>query len=117
MAGKDTLQFTNDNFQAEVLDAEVPVLVDAFATWCGPCRALAPTVDRIAAEWRGRLKVGKLDVDENQVTAQRYRIASIPTLLLFKDGKVVDGAIGAVPKSEIEKMLARHIDAVTHSAA
>jgi thioredoxin 1 len=109
MASKDTQHFTDANFKAEVLDAEVPVLVDMYATWCGPCRALAPTVERIAAEWHGRIKVGKLDVDENHAIAQRYGIASIPALLLFKGGAVVDGVVGAVPKSQIEKLLVRHI--------
>ena len=109
MVSKDTQHFNDANFKAEVLDAEVPVLVDMYATWCGPCRALAPTVERIAAEWRGRIKVGKLDVDENQAIAQRYGIASIPALLLFKGGAVVDSVVGAVPKSQIEKLLMRHV--------
>ncbi len=109
MASRDTHHFNNANFKAEVLDAEVPVLVDLYATWCGPCRALAPTVERIAAEWRGRIKVGKVDVDDNQAIAQRYGIASIPALLLFKDGAVVDGVVGAVPKAQIEKLLERHV--------
>ncbi len=104
MVSKDTQHFTGANFKAEV-----PVLDDMYATWCGPCRALAPTVERIAAEWHGRIKVGKLDVDENQAIAQRYGIASIPALLLFKGGAVVDGVVGAVPKSQIEKLLVRHV--------
>jgi thioredoxin 1 len=109
MASKDTHHFNDANFKAEVLDAGVPVLVDMYATWCAPCRALAPIVEQIAAEWRGRIKVGKLDVDENLAIAQRYDIASIPALLLFKDGAVVDGVVGAVLKSQIEKLLTRHV--------
>ena len=117
MASKETLQFADSNFEAEVIEAESPVLVDFYATWCGPCRALAPTVDRIASEWHGRLKVGKLDVDANPSTAQRYHIASIPTLLLFKGGKVVDSITGGAPKSKIEEILARHVGPAADRAA
>jgi thioredoxin 1 len=90
MAGDNTLTFDDQAFDRDVLNSEVPVLVDFWAPWCGPCRAMSPTVDAIAAEYAGKIKVGKLNTDENQETAMRYRVASIPTLLLFKGGQVVD---------------------------
>src|SRR5258708_38912249 len=98
MVRKDTQHFNDANFKADVLDAEVPVLVDLYATWCGPCRALAPTVERIATEWRGRIKGGKLDVDENQAIAERYGGTSLPAPLLFKGGAVGGGVRRAVPQ-------------------
>ena len=105
MAGDKTLTFTDASFDKDVLNAEVPVLVDFWAEWCGPCRMMAPTVDAIAADFDGRVKVGKLNVDENGGTAMRYNIRGIPTLLLFKGGKVVDQKVGAVGKTDVEKML------------
>ena len=109
MAGQNILTFTDGSFEAEVLNAEVPVLVDFWAEWCGPCRMMAPTVDAISDEFAGRLKVGKVNVDDNGNTAMRYRIQGIPTLLLFKNGKVVDMRVGAVGKSEVLKMLEPHV--------
>ena len=105
MAGADTTTFTDSNFEQEVLKAEVPVLVDFWAEWCGPCRMLGPTVDEVATEYKGRVKVGKVDVDHNMGIAGRYQIRGVPTLLLFKEGKVVQQSVGAVPKSEIKRML------------
>ncbi len=109
MANPNVLSFSDSSFDAEVLKAEVPVLVDFWAEWCGPCKMMAPTVDQIANDYAGKLKVGKVDVDENGGTAMRYNIRGIPTLLLFKGGRVVDQRVGAVGKSEVLKMLAPHV--------
>jgi len=92
MAGDNTLNFTDNAFDQDVLNSEVPVLVDFWAPWCGPCRAMAPTVDAVADEYLGKIKVGKLNTDDNPGTASRYQIRGIPTLLLFKGGKVVTSA-------------------------
>jgi thioredoxin 1 len=105
MAGQDTLTFTDATFESDVLKSDVPVLVDFWADWCGPCRMMGPTVDQVATEYTGKVKVGKLDVDSNQQIASRYGIRGIPTLLLFKDGKVVDQKVGAIGKPEFQKML------------
>ncbi len=109
MAGQNTLTFTDSSFDRDVLRSEVPVLVDFWAEWCGPCRQMAPTIDLVASEFAGRVKVGKLDVDSNGDTAMRYNIRGIPTLLLFKDGNVVEQRVGAVGKSEVMKMLDPHV--------
>ena len=112
MAGQNTLTFTDGSFDSDVLQSEVPVLVDFWAEWCWPCRQMAPTIDTVAQEYAGRVKVGKLDVDSNGNTAMRYNIRGIPTLLLFKGGRVVEQKVGAVGKSEVQKMLESHVDAV-----
>ena len=93
------------NFEAEVLKSEIPVLVDFWATWCGPCKMLAPTIAKIAEEKAGTVKVCKLDVDEEPEIAQKYGIASIPTLKVFKNGEVVKSSVGVQPKAAIEAML------------
>lgn len=95
------IEFTDGNFKSEVLDSDKPVLVDFWAVWCGPCRMIAPIVEELAGEFEGKVKVGKLDVDNNQNSAVTYGVRSIPTLLVFKGGKVVDTIIGAVPKAKI----------------
>jgi thioredoxin 1 len=92
-----------------VLKSDVPVLVDFWATWCGPCRQMTPTIDAVATEYDGRVKVGKLNVDEQNQTASRYNIRSIPTLLLFKGGQVVEQRIGAMGKSDVQKMIDAHV--------
>jgi thioredoxin 1 len=105
MASAGMLELSDSTFEKEVLKSETPVLVDFWAPWCGPCRILAPVVEEIANSYSGRLKVGKLNVDDNQDTTMAYGIRSIPTLIIFKGGKALDQIIGAVPKSEIERMI------------
>ncbi len=105
MAGNNTLTFTDGTFDTDVLQADKPVLVDFWAEWCGPCRMLTPTIDAVATEYDGKVKVGKLNVDENMNTAARYGIRGIPALLVFKGGRVVDQRVGAIGKSDLVKML------------
>jgi len=109
MAGLNTLTLTDSTFDTEVLSSDVPVLVDFWAEWCGPCRMMEPTIDGIATDYQGKVKVGKLNVDENGGTAMRYNIRGIPTLLLFKGGQIVEQRVGAVGKSEVQKMLDSHV--------
>jgi thioredoxin 1 len=111
MAGQFTSEVTDANFEQDVLKSSQPVLVDFWAAWCGPCRALAPVVDQVAEQYSGSLKVMKMDVDKNNVTPSRYGIRGIPALLLFKDGKVADQIVGFVPKENIERSVAKVINA------
>jgi thioredoxin 1 len=111
MAGANTLTFTDAGWDTEVLNSEVPVLVDFWAEWCGPCRMMSPTVDAVADAYAGRVKVGKLNVDENGATGMRYNVRGIPTLLLFKGGKVVEQIVGAKGKADLQKMLDGHVGA------
>ena len=104
-----TVEITDTNFEQEVIKSEIPVLIDFWAVWCGPCKAIAPIVEELASEYDGKLKVGKLDIDNNQEVSIKYGIRSIPTLLLFKDGKIVDQIVGAVPKAQILAKLSGHI--------
>ncbi len=108
-AGGVPVTVTDANFEMEVRQSPLPVLLDCWAPWCGPCRMVSPIVDEIAREMAGALKVGKLNVDENPMVASKYRIMSIPTLLVFKNGRVVDQIVGALPKAQILNRLRPHI--------
>jgi thioredoxin 1 len=101
----NAITLTDDSFQSEVIESSVPVLVDFWATWCGPCRMVAPIVDELAQEYDGRVKVGKVDVDSEQKIAADFGIRSIPTLLIFKDGKQADQIVGAVSKNHLVEKL------------
>ncbi|MBN1773129.1 MAG: thioredoxin [Deltaproteobacteria bacterium] len=108
MAGASkVLHFSDANFEAEVIKATIPVLVDFGATWCGPCRAIAPIVEDIAGSYAGRVKVGKVDVDECPQTAMAYQIRGVPTLLVFKGGKVAAQSVGLIPKAKVSELLDR----------
>jgi thioredoxin 1 len=107
MSSEAIMEVNDANFDQEVLKSEQPVLIDFWATWCGPCRALAPVVDEIAKAYNGKLKIFKMDVDRNTATPQRYGVRGIPTLLLFKGGQVQEQIVGFVPKETIEKALER----------
>lgn len=97
----NVIHLTDATFEQEVLKSDIPVLIDFWAAWCGPCRLIAPYIDEVSQEYQGKIKVCKLDVDNNQMTAMRYGIRSIPMLLFFKNGEVVDSILGAVPKKNI----------------
>lgn len=105
MATDGILQLTDTVFEREVLNSDIPVLVDFWAPWCGPCRIIAPVVEEISSSYTGRIKVGKLNVDDNHETTMKYGIRSIPTIIIFKNGKVFEQVIGAVPKTEIERLI------------
>lgn len=100
-----SIVFNDDNFEAEVLKSDVPVLVDFFAEWCGPCKMMAPTIDKLAGEYEGKWKIGKMDVDASPKTAEKYGIRSIPTLKIFKGGEVVDELVGFQSEDKIKAKL------------
>ena len=109
MAGLNTLAFTDASFDQDVLRSDVPVLVDFWAEWCGPCRQIGPTIDALATEYAGKVKIGKVDVDANGGIAMRYNVRSIPTLLMFKGGQVVEQRVGSAGKSELQQMINSHV--------
>ncbi|MCP3143457.1 thioredoxin [Pyxidicoccus xibeiensis] len=108
MAG-DVITVGDAEFGREVLESKEPVLVDFTAAWCAPCRAISPVVDALATEYRGRMKVAKVDVDVNQATAQQYGIRAMPTFLIFKEGRVVKQLVGAMPRKKLEEELRQHL--------
>ncbi|MBV9609088.1 MAG: thioredoxin [Acidobacteria bacterium] len=109
MAANGIVEITDENFDRDVLKSEQPVMVDFWAAWCGPCKALAPIVDEVATDYNGKIKVGKMDVDRNAATPQRYGVRGIPTLLIFKDGKVQEQIVGYVPKETIQKAIDKYV--------
>lgn len=107
MAGVDTKKYSDDNFMDDVLGSDVPVMVDFWAPWCGPCQMAGPVIDEIATERKGKIDIGKLNVDDNQQTAAKYGVMSIPTVILFKDGKEVDRKVGFAGKKMYEDLLSK----------
>ena len=105
MASPNVQDFNDQNFETEVLNSSTPVLVDFWATWCGPCKAIAPVVDQLADEYQGKVKVGKMNIDDSRNTPMKYGVKSIPTFLIFKDGKVQSQIVGARPKSDFTRAL------------
>jgi thioredoxin 1 len=107
MSSEKIVVFTDANFDHEVIQSDIPVLVDFWATWCAPCKAISPLVDTVADEYAGKVKVGKVNVDENQATPGKYGVRGIPTIILFKGGAVIDQVVGAVPKSQLDALIAK----------
>lgn len=108
MANENVLTLTDDSFEQEIDQGEGLAVVDFWAEWCGPCRAVAPVIESIAEEYAGQIKVGKLDVDSNRQTTERFNVRSIPSILYFKDGELVETVVGVRPKHELEKLIQAH---------
>ena len=108
MAGKDIREITDENFADEIESSEGLAIVDFWAEWCGPCRMVGPIIEELAEQYSGKVKVGKLDVDSNRVTAGRFNVRSIPSILYFKDGEMVDAVVGAYPKKFLEEKILEH---------
>ena len=109
MASEKVLNVTADNFETEVINSGQPVLVDFWAEWCGPCRMVGPVIEQLATEYDGKIKVGKLNIDDQGELASKFKVMSIPTIMLFKNGEVVEKVVGARSKDEFEKMISKHI--------
>jgi thioredoxin 1 len=105
MASENVVQVSDSSFESEVLKSSVPVLVDFWAGWCGPCKAIAPAIDELADQYAGQVKIAKVNVDENPATPGKYGVRGIPTLILFKDGQIVDQVVGAVPKNQLDGLI------------
>jgi thioredoxin 1 len=105
MSNEHLAELTDANFDADVLKSDIPVLVDFWAPWCGPCRQIAPSIEALAVEYAGKLKFGKLNIDEHEQTAAKFGIRSIPTLLIFKNGEIANQLVGALPKSKIAEQI------------
>jgi thioredoxin 1 len=105
----NVLEFTDDNFQAEVLDSSDPVLVDFWAPWCGPCKMIAPTIEELADDYAGKIRIGKVNTDDSPETASNQNISAIPTVMLFKDGKVVERFVGVTPKDRFAAALDNYV--------
>lgn len=106
---ENLITITTDNFESEVLKAEVPVMVDFWASWCGPCKMVSPLIDELADEFAGKAKVGKINVDEQMELAERYKVMTIPTIMIFKNGEIVDKSVGARSKGDFADMLSKQL--------
>jgi thioredoxin 1 len=109
MASENVVTFTDGNFDSDVLKASTPVLVDFWAEWCGPCRAMGPTIDALAGDYAGKVAVGKLNVDENPSVTTKYMVRGIPTVMVFKGGEMVDQVVGLVDKSSLKELVDKHL--------
>lgn len=116
MAGNGTIEITDDNFDAEVLQSDIPVLIDFWAEWCAPCRMLTPTIEALAKEYEGRIKVGKLNTEDARDTAAKYQIRSIPTVMLFRNGEVINQFVGVQPKERFVEELDKALDSPADNA-